>query len=368
MQVSMTLFRSSRLITLACALLAGSVAGCTGDGDVRPQGPLAKGDPARSVTAFAETRVDDNPQVDADDPALWASSSHPERALLFGADKTLGLYVHNPDGSVREFFPVGPLVNVDLRDGFDADGRPHVLVGATNDGPDRLGINLFLTDPETLKTRPFAFLPTLIGEPYGFCMGRRETTLFLVVTTKSGLIFQWPLLSTSTGPALGDRRTLQLGGQLEGCVVDEATGRLYVGQEDFGVWSFDFDPAGDPSPTLIAAVDGVRLQADVEGLALMREDGATYLIVSSQGDSTFPVFRIEGPSHTYLGRFAIAAGEADAVTATDGVAAWRAPFGAEGGGVIAVHDDRDEPLRGQQNYKLVRWRDIKTALGLSPVR
>lgn len=65
-----------------------------------------------------------------------------------------------------------------------------------------------------------------------------------------------------------------------------------------------------------------------------------------------------------MSRRAALAGAIDGVTSTDGIDAWSGPIGSYPEGLLAVHDDRDEPLRGQQNYKLVDWRDVKRALRL----
>ena len=325
----------------------------------------AIGDQAVSVTAQIETVVEDNPSVDADDPALWADPADPSRALMFATDKTDGLYVHDLDGSVRQFLPAGPLNNVDLRDGFTAGGKEHVLVGATNDGEGSLGINLFLLDPETLEVADYGFIPTDIGEPYGFCMGKRGEDFYLIATTKAGTVHQWPVSAGAEGPETGAERRLTLETQLEGCVANDEADTLYVGEEDAAIWRFDFDPAGPAEPLLIAEVDYERFKDDIEGLTLMRDGGETYLIASSQGDSTFPVYRISGDEHAYAGRFTVIESDAtDAITHTDGLDAWSGPIGDYPEGALAIHDDYETPGEEQQNYKLVDWRDVREALGL----
>lgn len=333
-----------------------------------PQGVHALGDPARPVMAVVETVVVTDPAVDADDPAFWADPRDPSRAVLFGADKSDGLYVHNLDGTVRQFFPDGPMNNVDVRDGFIVDGRPMVLVAAAE--RDRFGIMTWLMDPQSLEVRRWGFIPTDMGEPYGFCMGRRGDAFYVVPNNKNGDIHQIRITVGADGAPVGVvERRLKLGGQTEGCVVDDAADQIYVGEEDVGVWRFDFDPTADGAPTQVYAVDDFRLTDDTEGMTLIRDGDAKYLIVSSQGDSTYPVWRVIGEgaaaTYAYVGRFAIVDGEAiDGVTHTDGLDAWSGPIGPWPEGAIAFHDDTDSPHPGQQNYKIVDWRDVKRALGL----
>jgi len=339
-------------------------ASCAPVEDRGPQGVLAPGDPAKAVMASVETVVTTDPEVDADDPALWAAPRDPARAVMFGTDKSDGLYVHNMDGSVRQFLPSGPVNNVDLRIDFPTSAGERVLVAASNDAPGANGVNLYLFDPATLTTADYGFLSTTY-EPYGFCMGRRGEAFYLIVTTKAGTVHQMSVADGPGGPVIGAERVLTLGSQLEGCVVNDAADTLYVGEEDVGVWRFDFDPSGPTTATEIARVDRIRIRDDVEGLTIMRDRGVEYLIVSSQGDSTYPVYRIEGDAHVYVGRFAIVDGPViDGVTSTDGLSAFSGPIGQFPEGAVAFHDDIDSPNAGQQNYKIVDWRDIRTALGL----
>lgn len=346
--------------TLFAAAAIAALAGCTATGQ-----RWSSGEEPALVGAVVETVVTTDPAVDADDPALWADLSDPSRAVMFGTDKTDGLYVHNLDGSVRQFLPSGAVNNVDLRTGFSAEGRDDwVLVAATND--QKMGINLYLFDPRTLQTRDYGFIPTEMGEPYGFCMGRRADGFYLIANNKLGAIRIWRVAAGATGPQTTLVRELKLGSQLEGCVVDDRTDRLYVGEEDVGIWRFDFDPAGGPDATSVARVDRKRITDDVEGLTILRDGAHSYLIASSQGDDTYPVFRIEpAGGETYVGRFAIVErGGIDGVTATDGLDAWSGPIGRFPNGLLAFHDDQDQPNRGQQNFKLVDWREVKRALGL----
>jgi 3-phytase len=353
-----------RTLGLILTTTALGLSACATSEDRGPQGMFAPGDPARAVMASIETVVTTDPEVDADDPALWADPRDPTRAVMFGTDKTDGLYVHNMDGSVRQFLPSGPVNNVDLRADFPTVGGNRVLVAASNDAEGANGVNLYLFDPATLTTSDYGFLPTPY-EPYGFCMGRRDDGFYLVVTTKAGTVHQMSVADGPQGPVIGPERVLTLGSQLEGCVAHDAADTLYVGEEDVGVWRFDLDPSGPSTATEIARVDRIRIKDDVEGLTILRDRGVDYLIVSSQGDSTYPVYRIEGDRHVYVGRFAIVDGPGiDRVTQTDGLDAFSGPIGPFPEGAIAFHDHEDVPNPGQQNFKIVDWRVIREALGL----
>jgi len=352
-----------KTLSLTAVAVAALLAACATVEDDGPQGMDAIGDPARAVSSAGETVVTTDPEVDADDPALWADARDPSRAVMFGTDKTDGLYVHNLDGSVRQFLPSGQLNNVDLRTGFQVNGREMVLVGATNDTPGGAGINFYLFDPDTLQTVDYGLVSAGMEEPYGFCMGRRGDDFYAVVTTKLGTVHQWPVSAGPDGPVLGAERVLTLGSQLEGCVVNDEADTLYVGEEDVALWRFDFDPAASVQPVEIARVDYERFKDDIEGVTLMRDGGQSYLVVSSQGDSTFPVYRIEGDAHVYLGRFAVVETDGiDPVTATDGVTAWSGPIGDYPDGLLAMHDDQDDAGPNQQNFKFVDWREVRRAL------
>ena len=349
----------SLMLAASCAVLA---ACATAAPEVQiPQGSAALGDPAKPVPAAMETVVTTDPTVDADDPVLWADPADPSRALLIGTDKTDGLYVHDMQGKVLQFFPDGPLNNVDLRDGFIVEGKPYVLIAAAERA--RFGIVTYLLDPATLQVKPYGFVKTDMGEPYGFCMGRRGDAFYLMPNNKMGEARQYRVTAGASGPEIKLERTMKVATQTEGCVVDDAAQVFYLGEEDTGIWRFDFDPASAPTPVQVYANDGKILTSDVEGLTIMRDGALKYLIASSQGDSTYPVWLIEGANYTYKGRFAVEGGAIDNVTSTDGIDAWSGPIGQFPNGAIAMHDTDDGDGK-QQNYKVVDWREVKKALNL----
>lgn len=306
----------------------------------------------------------------ADDPEIWADPRDPSRGVIFGTDKQAGLYVYGFDGVVRDFIPDGRLNNVDLRDGFATPRGPRVLVAASDRG--RMGAALYLLDPDSLETTAWGVVPVDLAEPYGLCMGRRGEAFVVIVDGTDGQVRQLRITVGPDGrPVATEERRFAVGSQTEGCVVDDARGLLYIGEEGAGIWRYDLDPATGGAPVLIAAAPSAMLKPDVEGLTLLREGDRTWLIASSQGDSAFAVWRVDGATPVFTGRFSPGpANGIDAVTGTDGVAGLGGPVGPFPDGLLVVQDDVDSDgeapssIRARQNFKLIDWREVKRALGL----
>lgn len=320
---------------------------------------------AAGETAAVGTQVRDA----ADDPEIWADPRDPSRGVIFGTDKQAGLYVYDLAGKDRQFLPEGPLNNVDLRGGFQVGGREQVLVAASD--RKRMGIAFFLLDPDSLNVTPWGVSPVKVSEPYGFCMGRKGDDVVAVMVGKDGDIAQFTVTAQDGKPSLALTRTFAVGSQSEGCVIDDKTGALFIAEEAKGVWRYSLDPATGSARSLLAAAPSDALKPDVEGLTLLREGAKTYLIASSQGDSAFAVWRVDGAQAAYSGRFSVMGGAgADPVTGTDGLAALGGPTGAFPEGLIVVQDDADtdgeaaSTVRTRQNFKLVDWRAVKAALKL----
>ncbi|MFC3712310.1 phytase [Sphingoaurantiacus capsulatus] len=337
--------------------------------------PKITGDPAVSVPAAAETTAVATANADAaDDPAIWAPPAggmlrfkgQELPGLIVGTDKKAGLYVYGVDGAQLQFLPEGLLNNVDLRDDFVVDGKPQLLIAASDRGA-RKGIALYLFDPASTDpanaVRPWGAIASDVVEPYGFCFGRRGDQVVAVLVAKDGEVRQYRITAENGQPKGVEERRFAIGSQSEGCVIDDRAGRLYVGEEMKGVWRYALDPAAGNDRLQVGTADGKQLVTDVEGVTLMRDGEVTHLVVSSQGDSAFAVWRVDGDTPVYRGRFRVeGAGAVDAVTGTDGLDGFSGPIGAYPEGLLAIQDDID--TGGTQNFKLVDWREVKRALGL----
>jgi 3-phytase len=325
---------------------------------------IANATPAVTVQARGETAPVGTANADAaDDPAIWRNSANPAGSLIVGTDKKAGLYVYDLNGKILSFTNAGRVNNVDLRDNVMIDGRPSVLVVASdrNDFANSK-LALFALDTITGQLRTLGTVASGAGEAYGICLSRDTTGLYAFMVIKDGTINQVKLDTSATTPSSQIVRTMKLGTQSEGCVVDEQTGRLYVAEEDVGLWRFDSAANGSTTPTKIAAADGKNIVADAEGVALADDPKAgRIIIVSSQGDNAYSVYRAR--DETYVGRFRIGQGRFGATEETDGIELIVGDFGPSYPGGLFIAQDGSNPASAQ-NFKLVAWDDIKAALGL----
>ncbi|RSB46487.1 MULTISPECIES: phytase [Brevundimonas] len=355
---------------LAPALLLAACAGHEADYQGEGGGFVGQGAPVRAVleTPSVGTVGDDA----ADDPAVWASTTPvtiggvQTPGFVVGTDKKAGLYVYGFDGTILQFMPEGLLNNVDVVEGLSLDGRPQLLIGASDRTPGRTGVALYLFDPAGTgdnKVRYWGSIATDVVEPYGFCFARRGEEVHAVLVGHEGELRQFIVAAGTDGrPAAQLVRRAEIGSISEGCAADPATDALYIAEENVGLWRYGLDPASGGTRTLVQPVAPGLLVADAEGLTTLTDGAARYLIASSQGDSTFPVWRIDGAEPQYKGRFVVVDGVVDGVTGTDGLAALGGAVGPFPEGLVVIQDDVNDT--GTQNFKYVDWRDIRAALGL----
>ncbi|MFN3516602.1 MAG: phytase [Novosphingobium sp.] len=308
---------------------------------------------AKGETVPVGTAADDA----ADDPAIWLNRRDPTASLIVATDKKAGLYVYGLDGKIRHFVADGRLNNVDLVD----MGRAGIMVVAS-DRNDKAAakLRLYRLDTATVQLVPLAVFDGGAGEAYGLCLVRRGSGFDAFSVLKDGLVAQVQV-RLGKAPQGTIVRYLKVPTQTEGCVVDPRSETLYVGEEDVGIWAFDARARGPVLGRLAVKVDGVRLVADVEGLALApqgRKGG--WLVASSQGDNAYALYRL--PDLAYVGRFRIAAGPFGSVEETDGIELKLGNFGPDyPAGLFVAQDGMNEPA--SQNFKLVSWAEVLAALG-----
>ncbi len=376
----------------------------------------------------------------ADDPAIWRDSNDPTKSLVLGTAKVGGLRVYDlaahevqsllaPKAPSTEDKP-GRINNVDVIDGANLAiatdrGRDKLVIygidGSRAEGP--------VKDVTAEKSAPYIFSAdqdevNKQATAYGLASWKDQKTgrIYAVVTQETTNQVALLELTKEADGRYGYRKIRTIGfpttftlpngktwapceepGEqpyLEGMRVDPANGMLYAGQEDVGVWRLRADLTGEP--TLIDKVrdfgvpytqdpatgecapgedpgfGGDHLTADVEGITLLdRPGGGGYVVVSSQGDSTFAMYdRDPAKGNPFVRSFRVVAGKGaiDGADGTDSLDIVNQSFGsAYPRGLAVIQDAPDTPTvtgddgepREGSNYKYVDLGDLSTATGLS---
>jgi len=318
-----------------------------------PAAPGATTVTGGSVTATVETASVPSGGDAADDPAIWVNEASPARSTIIGTDKQGGLAVYDLAGKQLQYLPDGQMNNVDLRAGFPLSGRTITLVTA-GDRSDNT-IAMYAVNPATRELVDVAARPVVTGSAvYGSCMYRSPKTgkFYYFVNQKDGGFTQWELIPAGAKVDAKRVRAFKVSSQPEGCVADDGTGALYVGEEEVAVWRYGAEPDAGDARTEVDRVGG-NLTADIEGMSIAYGKGdAGYLFVSSQGNNSYAVYQ-RGGSNEFVRGFTIVGGNGiDRTSATDGVDVTTGSLGsAFPHGVFVAQDDANHG--GSQNFKLV---------------
>ncbi|OZG72423.1 3-phytase [Hahella sp. CCB-MM4] len=330
------------------------------------------------IAAKGETTPVDDDGDAADDPAFWLHPTDVSKSMIIATNKQGGLMAYDLQGNLLQFLEGGEPNNIDLRTEVrDWDNTTFSLAATSNRELNTIALYQIVEATDTQSPiQPLnavgnnvhaeaAQLISGVDEVYGLCMYQAvDGTPYVFVNGKNGQIEQWRLTTSETGIEGAVVRTLTVATQPEGCVADDTDGKLYVGEEDVGIWVFDADESADTSATQFAKVDGKHLVADVEGLTIFDNGAEKFLIASSQGNNTYVLYDLLN-NGDYIGTFAIIGDDSagiDGASDTDGIDVISANLGADyPEGMFIAQDWYNIDKRYQlenQNFKLASWKDI----------
>ncbi len=291
-------------------LLTAALSACTG------QSAESSTEPAPpTVAAAAETTP--TVQDGANGVAIWVHPEDGAKSLILGAGGTGGLEVYGLDGALRQRISDVEAAHVTLRYGFDFGGRA-IPLALVYDPMRSLLIGYTVDAAGTVTRLPGAPL-AVDDELTGLCSYKSPVTgrTYALGMTDSGDMLQWELFAKGDGLDGRLVRTVALGKGIEYCVVDDASGTLYYGDEALGLVSLPVGVETDPARSIVdmAAPRG-GLAEEVKGIALVQgADGKSFVVVSDASAERFAVY---GPDGERLGRFQVGAGGAVDASRRDG--------------------------------------------------
>ena len=319
---------------------------------------------------FVQARIETTPVESkgdaADDPAIWVNKSQPENSLVLGTNKQAGLEVYRLSGERIQNLTVGRVNNVDLRQGFTLQGYEMDIAAASH--RDHRSISLFSMNPVDGHTRYQTEIITSLDDVYGLCMyAATDRSMHVFINDQDGRYEQYEISDSTAGWNGKKVREFSVASQPEGCVADDAQGVLFLGEENKAIWRISADKNGGNNPELVKELSDV-LVADIEGMGLYHTENSSYLVVSSQGNNSYVIYNTE-PPYELIGHFRIgmnSKANIDGASETDGLEVTSLPLGKNfPKGLLVVQDGRNVLPSEKQNFKLVSWEDVETALKIN---
>lgn len=292
----------------------------------------------------------------ADDPAVWVNPLDPAGSLVITNEKKAGrLSVFNLAGDLvqRVTGPKSFFGNVDVRGDLVIAAHSGILVYRVTETAQ---------GPRLVAAREASGNATTAGE--GLCFydpgaaGVADGLFAVNIHRPNFRVRVHPLTDADVDGLLTlgkPVRDFYLGSEGEGCEVDDASGALYISEEDVGIWRYDLSaPTGLVPPRTAFATVGEQLSADVEGLALA--GGVLYASAQNVAAPQYNwVARYDAATAAYLGSVRVADGAvSDDCDQTDGIEAVEGYFNESFPDGLFVCQDGFNDLPGSsgtQNFK-----------------
>jgi len=323
----------------------------------------------KPVYATMETAQVSSSDDAADDACIWIHPTNKTKSKIIGTNKQEGLIVYDLSGNEVFQYPVGRVNNVDIREGFVLEKDTVAIVTASNRTSNTITVHKVNPDDGSLEDVAAMPLKSQLAEIYGLGMYKSAKTnkIYVFANGKDGNVEQWELFEEAGKVAGKIVRTFAVGNQTEGVVADDFYGKLYIGEEEKALWKYDAEPDGSEERKAIVTTTDTNMKADFEGVTLYDSGkGKGYIILSSQGNNSYAVF--DRITNAYIGSFGISDGaEIDGTYDTDGIDVTSATFSDYPKGFFIAQDGANTKGKDSlnQNFKLVDWRKIETALLLN---
>jgi 3-phytase len=318
-----------------------------------------------------ETEPVISPEDAADDPAIWINNADPKKSLIFGTDKKSGIYVYDLKGNQLSYSNLGRINNIDLR---SVKGKLHIVTSNRTMSTldywifDEQGLyKYFKSTPSNSFSESMTHHHLVTDmSVYGVCMGLVNNDLKAVITEEEGKqVQQWDLNERIKTHVIDitqfEKGKPVEGNEAEGCVYDDENETIFISRE------------GDKGILKAFSVDGFKylqdvdsrageIEGDPEGVSIYKTSNKEgYLVVSSQGNSTFNFYNRKIP-YQYVGTFMILGAQGiDEVRDTDGIDVTSTPLPGYPKGMMVAQDGFNTNQKGKlfnQNFKYISFKDV----------
>lgn len=316
-----------------------------------------------SVRSYAfphvEATLETEPVVSIDDAAddicIWENPDDATKSIVVATDKKYGLITYNLEGKKLHQYPIGKPNNVAHFVVNDILKNDLPLICASNRKQETITF-AFLNPDGSLTEIQDIEMP--LKEVYGITT-YLDNQPYIIISTKKGKVWQYQVGLQGKKVRIALVRKLKFGKTVEGLVVDPNNQKLYVAEEERGLWQLNALPWKADQKTMILKVDKEKLKPDFEGLALREnKDGSGWIVMSVQGSNAYAF--IDRQSLKLKNIIQIKDGVVDGVQETDGLEVTSLKTPAFPNGILIVQDGEngDAP----QNFKYINWNRIQPHL------
>ncbi len=297
--------------------------------------------------------------ANADDTAIWIHPTNKAKSLIFGTDKDAGFCIWDLQGNRVDTEPLTTsLNNGSVVYNFNFGGQNTDVFVANLRGLGKIGVwkinhDWTINNVVTQLAGPTSSGTSISSDSYGWACWRNPSTTDLECFDKSkssAPIKHWKISGAQGVVTSTFMRNLNTDVGInvaEGFVVNTASKKIYVNEENPAQTHIYYADASLTPKTRLSVIQGNGLTPDYEGAAIYQcGNGNGYLVSSNQGASNFKVFDLQ--TNTLVRTFT-----AQGSSGTDSLDVTSASVPGYPNGFLAIHNDPGA------DYRIYDWSDLQ---------
>ena len=323
--------------------------------EIAAQGPAKFVGPfaVREVVADVETSPVISNEDAADDICIYENIDNPEKSLIIATDKKYGLVIYNLDGEILYDYPFGRVNNVDIINNFNFRGESFPLICGSNRSTNTIELYKLNVNDLSLELILKENNKSSLEDVYGITFYNSNDGEYIFVSDKeTGEVEQWIVKKNNDSISIEKIRTLKFKTLIEGLVADEYYGKIYIAEENRGLWQVNAEPNLNEERKLVFEVNKT-FKKDFEGLALYKSDMENgVIVISVQGSNGYAL--LDRKTQTLIRFIKVVDGNGiDGTSDTDGLEVSTISTNRFKKGFLVVQDGFND--NGFQNFKIIDW-------------